>query len=155
MRDWFIVTLVTHSSGGWAVRGWAEVSTTSASIRWIWPDYMYPDESSRVLVYWLKGHNLLGWCMYIGLWKYICLHDKTNFGFSLPFCCLLYVLWCGFFFLLQWSSTCWCEQRWELPLIIGVMEVLLHSLLGLDIGLLGLFFKAMARVYRWSLGLKF
>jgi len=120
------------------------VSTTSASIRWIRPDYMYLDESSRVLVYWLEGHNLLGWCMYIGLWKYIWLHDKTNFGSSLPFYFLLYVLWCGF--LLQWSSICWCEQRWELPVIIKVMEVPLHSLLGLDLGLLGLSFRAMAPV---------
>jgi len=33
------------------------------------------------------------------------------------------VLWS---FLLQWSSTCWCEQRWELSVIIRVMEVPLH-----------------------------
>ena len=41
--------------------GWAEVSTTSASIRWIRPGYIYSDESSRVLVYCLESHNMLSW----------------------------------------------------------------------------------------------
>jgi len=29
---------------------------------------MYPDESSRVLVYCLEGRNMLVWRMYNGLW---------------------------------------------------------------------------------------
>jgi len=82
--DWFIITLVTHGSGV-SSSGWAEVSTTSASIRWIRPGYMYPDESSRVLVYWLESHNLLGWCMHIGLWKYIWLHDKIFLALAYPY----------------------------------------------------------------------
>jgi len=50
---------------------------------------MYPDESSRVLVYWLGGHNMLGWCMYIGLWKYIWLHDKIFLALAYPFAYLI------------------------------------------------------------------
>jgi len=50
---------------------------------------MYPDESSRVLVYWFESQNMLGCCMYIGLWKYTWLHDENLFGFSLPFACLI------------------------------------------------------------------
>jgi len=52
-------------------RGWAGKSTTSASIRWIRLDYMYLDESRRVLVYCLEGHNMLGWRMYNWLWECI------------------------------------------------------------------------------------
>jgi len=32
---------------------------------------MYPDESSRVVVYWWNVHNMLGWCMCYWLWKYV------------------------------------------------------------------------------------
>jgi len=103
--NWFIVTLVTHSSG------WAEVSTTSASIRWIRPGYMYLDESSRVLVYWFEGHNMLGWSVYIGLWKYIWLHDEIFLALAYP---LLVWLPCMLFFYLcddhQFIDGSRCER---------------------------------------------
>jgi len=59
-----------------AAQGRAEVSTTSASIRWIRPSYTYPDESSRVVVYWLKNLNMLGCYMDMRWWKYIWLYDE-------------------------------------------------------------------------------
>jgi len=130
--NWFIVTLVTlvtHSSGV-SSSGWAEVSTTSASIRWIRPDYMYPDESIWVLVYWLGGHNMLGWCMYIGLWKYIWLHDKIFLAIAYPFTCLiaLYVVLLP----LRWSSIYWWEQMREVLEVNREGMVPLHSLPVLD-----------------------
>ena len=127
--NWFIVTLVTHRA-----RGWAEVSTTSASIRWIRPGYMYSDESSRVLVYWLKGHNMLGWYMYVGLWRYIWLHDKNLVGSSLPFACLiaLYVVLLS----LRWSSIYWWEQMREVLAVNRGGMIPLHSLHGLDFNFL-------------------
>jgi len=86
-----------------AARGWAEVSTTSASIRWIWPSYTYPDESSRVIVYRMKSHNMLGCYMDMRLWKYIWLYDAYVLGSSLPV--LLHgCVVCGCSFL-RWSST--------------------------------------------------
>ena len=105
--NWFIVT---HNSG-WAARGWAEVSTTSASIRRIRPSYMFPDESSRVLVYRFEGHNMLGWYMYIGLWKYIWLHDEIFLALAYP---LLVWLPCMLFFYLcddhQFIDASRCER---------------------------------------------
>jgi len=71
---------------------------------------MYPDESSRVVVYCLGGRNMLVWCMYNGLWICIWLHWWNDFGSSLPFACLIVL--CGSS-LLRWSSNYWCEQKWE------------------------------------------
>jgi len=83
-ENWFIVTLVTHSSG------WAEVSTTSASIRWIRPSYMYPDESSRVVVYCLESRTFLfDICIMDCEYVYIWLYWWNDFGSSLPFVCLI------------------------------------------------------------------
>jgi len=72
---------------------------------------MYPDESSRVLVYCLEGLNMLGWCMYNGLWMCIWLHWWNSFDSSLPFSRLnaLYVI----LLLLRWSSIHWWEQMRE------------------------------------------
>ena len=50
---------------------------------------MYPDESSRVVVYCLGGRNMLVWCMHNGLWICIWLHRWNVFGSSLPFACLI------------------------------------------------------------------
>jgi len=75
---------------------------------------------SRVLVYWLKSHNMFGWCMHIGLWKYIWLYDKIFLALAYP---LLVWLLCMLFFYLcddhqfidgsicerySWST----EERW-------------------------------------------
>jgi len=86
-----------------AARGWAEVSTTSASIRWIWPSYTYLDELSQVVVYWMKSHYMLGCGMSMGWWKYNWQYDEYVIGSSLPFLLFVvcYVVW---LFLLRWSS---------------------------------------------------
>jgi len=91
---------------------------------------MYPNESTRVLVYWFEGHNMLGWCMYVWLWRYIWLHDKNLFGSSLPFACLiaLYVILLP----LRWSSIYWWEQMWEVLVVNRGEMIPLHSLPGLD-----------------------
>jgi len=138
---WFIVTLVTHSSG-WAAQGRAEVST-SASIRWIRLSYTYSDESSRVVVYWMKSHDMLGCCMSMGWWKYNWLYDEYVIGSSLPFCCLLYVLWCGFSFAMiinlidgsRWTRFSWPARKWRFRCLVHV---------DWTIASFGLFFKAMA-----------
>jgi len=60
---------------------------------------MYPDESNRVLVYWFEGHNMLGWSVYIGLWKYIWLHDEIFSALAYPLLvwlpCMLFFYLCG------------------------------------------------------------
>jgi len=63
------------------------------------------------------------------LWKYTWLHDKITFGSSLPFCCLLYVLYVSFS-LLRWSSTCWCEHMRGTPVVNKEVMVPLLSHLG-------------------------
>jgi len=125
-----------HIARGWATRWWAEVSTASASIHWIRPGYTYLDESSRVVVYCLKGHNMLGWCEYMKMWKYIWLIGWNLLCSSLPyFCCVCSAVW---YSLLRWSSTCWCEQMRGTP--VGNREVIvpLHNLHGLDLSFFGL-----------------
>jgi len=89
---------------------------------------MYPDESSRVLVYWLKVITCLG---------VVCIVDcesifdcmLKSFGSSLPFACLfaLYVV----LLLLRWSSI-WWEHMWEVLVVNRGEMIPLHSLLGLD-----------------------
>jgi len=79
----------------------------------------------RVLVYWLESHHMLGWCMYIWLWRYVWLHDKTTFGSSLLlFVCCMFCM-CGSLFL-RWSSIYWCEQMWETPVANRKVMVLLR-----------------------------
>ena len=81
---------------------------------------MYPDESSRVLVYWFESHSMLGCYMYIGLWKYTWLHDENLFGYSLPFACLiacmLFFYFCDNHQFIDWSiceSISWSTgERW-------------------------------------------
>jgi len=76
------------------------------------------------------SHHMIGWCMYLGLWKCMQSYDKIIFYSSLPFL-LVCVPVCDFL-LLRWSSIYWCEQMREPPVVIRVMEVPLHSLSGLD-----------------------
>jgi len=59
---------------------------------------MYPDDSSRVLVYWFESHSMLRCCICSWLRKFIRLHGEIILCFSLPYCLWLYVLWCGLFF---------------------------------------------------------
>jgi len=73
---------------------WFIISTTSASIRWIWPSYTYPNESNRVVVYWMESHNMFGCYMDMRWWKYIWLYDEYVLALAYPFCCMvvLYVV---------------------------------------------------------------
>jgi len=79
-----------------------------------------------VLVYWLEGHNMIGWCMYIWLWNCIQLYDKSFFALAYPF------VWCVFygvvFLSLRWSSIYWCEQMREILVVNREMVVPLLSL---------------------------
>ena len=51
---------------------------------WVGMDSTFGYDSIRFLVYWLGGYNMLGWCMYIGLWKYIWLHDEIFLALAYP-----------------------------------------------------------------------
>ena len=86
--NWFIITLVTHSSGvsssEWGEQRYPPQVQASAK-----SDQVICIRMSRVLVYWFESHNMLGCCMYIGLWKYTWLHDENLFGSRLPFACLI------------------------------------------------------------------
>jgi len=104
-----IVTL----SSGWAAQGWAEKSTTSASIRWIRLNYTYQDKSYRVLVYCLEGHNMLGWCMYNWLWKSVWLNDNTIFFSARAYPLLVWLLCMWFFYFCddhQFIDVSRCER---------------------------------------------
>jgi len=82
---WFIVTLVTHSSG-------MSSSEMSRGIHHkcrhpLNPTKLYVSgwvESSRVVVYWMKSHNMRGCYIDMGWWKYIWLYDEYVVGSSLP-----------------------------------------------------------------------
>ena len=132
-----------HIARGWAARGWAEVSTTSASIRWIRPSYTYPDESSRVVVYRWEVITFL-----VVVWT---LNDGNIFdcmmrillALAYPVCCMvvLYVV----------VLSCddhqfdWWEQMGEVLVVSKDMVIPLLSHLGW-IYLLHDFFRAMAHV---------
>ena len=119
-----------HIAQDRAAQGQAEVSTTSASICWIRPSYTYPDESSRVVVYWVKSQNMFGCYVDMRWWKYIWLHVEYVVGSSLPFCFVVCsAMW---FSLLRWSSTCWCEQMRGTP--VTNREVMVPLLSRLDLG---------------------
>jgi len=94
---WFIVTLVTHSSGvssSWV--GWGIHHKCKHSLN---PTRLYVSgwvESRRSVL--IESHNMLGYCMGIEWWIYIWLYDENVVGSSLP--CLLYdCLVCGCSFL--------------------------------------------------------
>jgi len=111
-----------------AAQGRAEVSTTSASICWIRPSYTYPDESSRVVVYWMKSHNMFGCYMVMRWWKYIWLYDEYVLALAYPFCCMvvLYVvvLPCDD------HQLGWWEQMGEVLVVNKGMTIPLPSHLG-------------------------
>ena len=92
-------------------RGWAEVFTTSASIRWIRPDYMYPDESSQSLVYCLRSQNMFGWYIKCLDCVMACCYLMNYFTLAY-LVCLSGCLVCGSS-LLRWSSIYWWEQMRE------------------------------------------
>jgi len=94
--NWFIVTLVTHSSGvsnsgvrrGIHHKCKHPLNSTKLYVSgWV--------ESSLSVLIW-KDITCLGWCMYVGLRTYIWLHWWNLYGSSLP--CLLVWLSCMLFF---------------------------------------------------------
>jgi len=66
-----------------------------------------------------------------------------------PFCCLLYVLWCGFSFAMiinlidgsRWTRFSWLARKWNFRCLVHV---------DWTIDSFGLFFRAMAPVFRCS-----
>jgi len=52
------------------------------------------------------------------------LYGKTFFTLAYPFC-LFVCLVCSLL-LLWWSSIYWCEQMWQLLMVLRVMETLLR-----------------------------
>ena len=96
---------------------------------------------SRVVVYWLKSHNMLGCCMDI----------ENVVSSSLP--CLLYgCLVCGSSFL-RWSSINWWEQMGEVPAVSKEMAIPLLSHLGWTLRYFSswVFFRATAHVLLYAL----
>ena len=69
---------------------------------------------------------MFGWFMYFWLLNCMQLYDKTFFTLTYPFCFVV-CIFCGFL-ILRWSSIYWCEQMWELLVVIRVMETSLHNL---------------------------
>ena len=92
---------------------WYDLWSTSASIRWIWLDYMYPDESSQSLVYYLRIHNMFGWYIYCLDCVIACDCLMNYFYSSLP--CLLVWLSCMWFFFFcddhQFIDVSRCERH--------------------------------------------
>ena len=90
-------------------------------------NYMYLDNRVLSLSVLLAGHYMVGGFMYA--WILNCMFNcmiKTFFTLAYPFC-LFMCLACDFL-LLRWPSIYWCEQMWELLVVIRVMETPLHSL---------------------------
>ena len=104
---------------------------------------------SRVVMYWMKGHDMFGCCMSMGWWKYNWLYDEYVIGSGLPF--LLFVV-CS----VVWLFFCddhqfdWWEQMDEILVASKEMEISLPSPRGLDYGFLWTLLWAMAPVFRCS-----
>jgi len=120
----FIVTLVIHGSG--SSRG----THTSASIRWIRPSYTYLDESSRVVVYWMKSHNMFSCYMDMIWWKciYWIARGICWMALAYPLCCMfvLYVT----VFPCDDHQLGWWEQLGEVLRVNKRMGIPLLSHLG-------------------------
>jgi len=123
---WFIVTLVTHSS----------VMSSSGSSRGIHhkckhplnPTKLYVSgwvESSRVVVYWMKSHNMLGCYMDIEWWNMSDYMVIMLLALAYPvyYMVVLYVT------LLSCDDHQfnWWEQMGEVPGVSKGVEILLHS----------------------------
>ena len=140
--NWSIVTLVTHSSGV-SSSGVSRGIHHKCKICWIRPGYTYLDESSRVVVYRLKSHNMRGCCMDIGWWKYIWLYDENIVGSSLP--CLFMVVLYVVLLSCDDHQFDWWEQMGEVLVVSKEMVIPLLNLLGW-IYLIHDFFRAMTHV---------
>ena len=136
----FIATLVIHGSGS-SSSGSSRGTHTSASIRWIRPSYMYPDESSRVVVYWMKSHNLFG-CYVDEIVKihliacWICWLDLAY-----PFCCM-FVMYVAVLLAMiinlvdgsRWARSSWSTREWwssSLAIRARIRTSFFHVSLGL------------------------
>jgi len=91
--------------------------------------YMYPDESSRVVVYCLNNHNMLGWFECMVLWNYIWFNGWTLLCSSLPYflCCVICCVILSFAMII--NLLVWADAR-NTRRQQGV-EIPLHSPCGL------------------------
>jgi len=99
----------------------------------------------------------VSWVLVYCLWVITWLVDVCNFDYEIvcncmikhfstiayPFC-LFVCFMCGFLFL-WWSSTCWCQQMWELLVVVRVMKTPLLSF-GLDFAI-QVSFKVVTHVF--------
>ena len=131
-----------HIARRWATQGRAGLSTTSASIRWIRLSYTYPDVSSRVVVYWMKSHDMLGCDMDMGWWYCIWLYDENVLALAYPVYCMivLYVVLLS----CDGHQFDWWEQIGEVLVANKGMVIPLLSHLGWSF--LHVFFRVMALV---------
>jgi len=119
---WFIVTLITHSSG---------VSSSGVS-RGIHHKCKYPLNPTRLYISgWVESS------LSVLFWKVIiCLGDVCIIDYESIFDCMVkpllalaysfvVVVW---YSLLRWSSTCWCEQMRGTPMVNREVMVPLLSL---------------------------
>jgi len=123
----FIVTLVIHGSGS-SSSGSSRGTHTSASIRWIRPSYTYPNESSRVVVYWIKSHNMFE-CYVDEIVKlYLIACGICWLALAYPFCCM-FVLYVAVF-PCDDHQLGWWEQLGEVLRVNKRMVIPLLSHLG-------------------------
>jgi len=123
-ENWFIVTLVTHSSG--LSRGIHHKCKHPLN-----PTKLYVSgwvESSRSVL--IESHNMLGWCLDIEWWEiYFDCMIKMLLSLAYPVYCMvvLYVV------LLSCDDRQfnWWEQMGEVSEVSKEMEILLHSPHGL------------------------
>jgi len=102
--------------------------------------------------WWYIGMRFICWWIYVLLTfkLYVQLHDKNLFNLAYLFR-LFVCLMCGFL-LLRWSSIYWCEQMWELLVVVRVMEISPHSLSWVESRFLEFSFRVVAHVLpcSWS-----
>ena len=126
MREyWFIITLVTHSSG-------VSSSGVSRGIHHkckcpLNPTKLYVSgwvESSRSVLFGRSKHA--GGVMYVWwtVYMYLTLLMKWFCALAYP---TFFVVWSVWYSLLRWSSTCWCEHMRGTPVGNRGMEIPLPS----------------------------
>ena len=105
---------------------------------------MYPDESGRVVVYYLTSHNMLGWIECMILWNYIWLNGWNLLCFSLPYFCCCVICCVVLSLAMIINSLVWADAR--TPADNRVVIGLLHNLCWLDFISWWVFFRAWAHV---------
>jgi len=131
--NWFIVTLVTHSSG--VSRGIHHKCKHPLNLTRLYVSGWVVSS----LVYCLRSHDIFGWHILLGLCNSMWLHDKLFSTLAYP---LFVWLLCVWFSLLAMIINLLMR---ELPMVIRVMEVPLLSLCW-DRSAFRVYFRAMTHV---------